>query len=500
MSVWRPVSLPITAVLAAACVWLDRGVAFDQLLTASDIHPDQGFAYSATITATPFGFVLLADDLSHPDRALTVVRENGRVLGDAHSLHDKIRRFGRGAFSQWGNALYFSASDNSDPRTNGRSYVACITVAPTSTANWLLWFFFLGALPLNLDLLKSFARGFGSQLTRVPGVFWAWRNVVPGLVITLTMLGLVAAGGEAWLHLTVKEPFIEIKWPSAWSPEASFTFAPHAEIQYTNHLDYWIKQKTNAYGFADRDWSPAKLPGVLRIEFIGDSFVEAVQVPIEQKSHVLFEEKANQVFGSPKIETAAFGMSGTGQANQLKFYDSSGCKFHPAVVILVVVSNDFGNEFGPVGRGAQWLASRPPPPVILRSQKPERTVQACAARRAMEQLSVARRQRKIARADEKWEHSMIGSQINLRFIPGFSRHLGFTFPSWLPRLLRIPAKRTFTRRASQQFGRSPAMNIPLISGIFPTTGISTACLRHNVSLPHLPRRLRPRGSLWMNSN
>ena len=41
----------------------------------------------------------------------------------AHAVHDDIRAKGRGAYSHWTAAvLYFSASDNSDPRKNGRAY------------------------------------------------------------------------------------------------------------------------------------------------------------------------------------------------------------------------------------------------------------------------------------------------------------------------------------------------------------------------------------------
>lgn len=48
--------------------------------------------------------------------------EDGIPLGPAHTLHADIRAQGGGRFSHWGGSLYFSASDNSDPRVNGRRY------------------------------------------------------------------------------------------------------------------------------------------------------------------------------------------------------------------------------------------------------------------------------------------------------------------------------------------------------------------------------------------
>ncbi|MGY2989950.1 MULTISPECIES: radical SAM protein [Bradyrhizobium] len=51
-----------------------------------------------------------------------VLLEDGRALDGPHSLHDDIRTGGRGRYSVWDKSLYFSTSDNSDPRSNGRHY------------------------------------------------------------------------------------------------------------------------------------------------------------------------------------------------------------------------------------------------------------------------------------------------------------------------------------------------------------------------------------------
>jgi hypothetical protein len=217
-------------------------------------------------------------------------------------------------------------------------------------------------------------RRINSWIDRIPGLRWVWFNLGPGLLVSVIVLFLVGLAGEGWIRLRVRhnakasppvsankaatanasaapiespkqsEPFQKIIWPGTWNPEATFTFLPHAEIQWTNHLDFWVRQRSNAVGFADRDWDEAKPPGVIRIAFIGDSFVEALQVPIEDKSHVIFEAKANRALAPKKFETAAFGMSGTGQVNQLSFYDAVARKFRPDLVVLVVVNNDFANN------------------------------------------------------------------------------------------------------------------------------------------------------------
>lgn len=51
------------------------------------------------------------------------LEENGQKLLKPNSSHQEIREKGLGSYSFWGQYLYYSSSDNSDPRKNGRSYI-----------------------------------------------------------------------------------------------------------------------------------------------------------------------------------------------------------------------------------------------------------------------------------------------------------------------------------------------------------------------------------------
>ena len=77
----------------------------------------------------PAAFIA-GDDLADPQSSPLQVYEQGRPLGPAHTLHDKITDTGSGRFSHWQSAVIFSASDNTDPRTNGRTYEAHAQIAP----------------------------------------------------------------------------------------------------------------------------------------------------------------------------------------------------------------------------------------------------------------------------------------------------------------------------------------------------------------------------------
>jgi hypothetical protein len=45
-------------------------------------------------------------------------------MGSPHSLHVDIMKDGRGRYSHWGTSMIFSTSDNTNPNSNGRTYVA----------------------------------------------------------------------------------------------------------------------------------------------------------------------------------------------------------------------------------------------------------------------------------------------------------------------------------------------------------------------------------------
>jgi hypothetical protein len=62
--------------------------------------------------------------LSQNDTSLSpaLLYEDGQLLGPGNAMHTEIGTRGQGRFSFWKGDLVFSASDNSDPRMNGRQY------------------------------------------------------------------------------------------------------------------------------------------------------------------------------------------------------------------------------------------------------------------------------------------------------------------------------------------------------------------------------------------
>lgn len=87
------------------------------------VRPEKGHAWIVTL---PPEWAASSSDLKHLDRSRLRLIENGTPLGPGNATHAEIREEGKGAYSHWQTALYFSTSDNSDPRRNGRTYVVVI--------------------------------------------------------------------------------------------------------------------------------------------------------------------------------------------------------------------------------------------------------------------------------------------------------------------------------------------------------------------------------------
>jgi MoaA/NifB/PqqE/SkfB family radical SAM enzyme len=62
------------------------------------------------------------DDPENRLRSTLRLFEDGVPLLDAHHFHQTVATRGGGRYSHWGNELIFSATDNTNPNTNGRKY------------------------------------------------------------------------------------------------------------------------------------------------------------------------------------------------------------------------------------------------------------------------------------------------------------------------------------------------------------------------------------------
>ena len=153
-------------------------------------------------------------------------------------------------------------------------------------------------------------------------------------------LALLAVAGEIRLRSTV--PFTTSNIPRAFVPGVGVLGRPGAEVRHTNRLDFWQVSRFNAQGFLDRE-PPRAEPAAdaCHVTVIGDSFVEALQVPVADKLHVRLEVLAARRPGSLHVTTSAFGRGGTGQIAQLAYYDEFARERAPGLIVLVFHLNDY---------------------------------------------------------------------------------------------------------------------------------------------------------------
>jgi hypothetical protein len=93
----------------------------------------------------PYSYVVIlgTDNLSQTESFASpaVLLEDGHALGPGNTLHVEIGEQGGGRFSYWKYNLYFSSSDNSDPRTNGRVYILTVPIIPEF--QWLVFVYLI---------------------------------------------------------------------------------------------------------------------------------------------------------------------------------------------------------------------------------------------------------------------------------------------------------------------------------------------------------------------
>lgn len=158
-AVWLYVLAGLAVAALALWAW-SVGLPWRLRVDAAAVEPDQGYAYIIAAEAQ-WPLVLVADGEGRPDDSVLQVFENGGALGPAHVSHDAVRQTGHGSFSHWNHAVWFSASDNSDPRANGRAYELRSTVRMDGRGAGVV-----AGLGLALAVLAVAMRASGRRLPR----------------------------------------------------------------------------------------------------------------------------------------------------------------------------------------------------------------------------------------------------------------------------------------------------------------------------------------------
>ena len=162
-------------------------------------------------------------------------------------------------------------------------------------------------------------------------------------LLILAGLALIGIAGEGWLRLT--KPHMEQSYSNVFVPGMGYMYAPNTAVNWTNYLDFWVTERTNRLGFLDREpVSLERAASSCHISIIGDSFVDARQVPVADKFQVRLTQLAAQRLPDLDITASAYGRGGSGQFGQLPLYDKFASRLNPKLIVLVFVLNDLENN------------------------------------------------------------------------------------------------------------------------------------------------------------
>ena len=125
--------------------------------------------------------------------------------------------------------------------------------------------------------------------------------------------------------------------------------------------DYGVLVRTNSQGLRDREHEILPAPGRFRILVLGDSFMEAYQVPLEESLPRRLEARLE----GRGAEVLNLGVGGYGTAQELLALEHDGLRYRPNLVVLAFyAANDVENnsralEAGLFGEDAPTTFSRP---------------------------------------------------------------------------------------------------------------------------------------------
>ena len=157
----------------------------------------------------------------------------------------------------------------------------------------------------------------------------------------------VAALGAALIVGEVALRAIGFSYPNFWEPD------PLTGSKLRPRMEGWQRDEGNAFvkinsqGWRDREHPVAKPADTYRIAILGDSYAEAMQVPLERAFWSILPSRLSSCGfgGGKKIETVNFGVSGYGTGHELLTLRERVWRYQPDMVLLAFFpGNDVRNN------------------------------------------------------------------------------------------------------------------------------------------------------------
>jgi len=160
----------------------------------------------------------------------------------------------------------------------------------------------------------------------------------------------LAAGGllAAFLVLEAGVRWVRLVPDRFWEPDPllGVRLVPGATGWWTQEeREFVVPVAINGAGRRDVDRPEAKPADTARVLVLGDSFVEALHVPVEATFPRQLEARLNRDGRAPRIEVLSAGVSGYGTASETLYFERDGRRYAPDLVLLAFYpGNDVKNN------------------------------------------------------------------------------------------------------------------------------------------------------------
>lgn len=107
--------------------------------------------------------------------------------------------------------------------------------------------------------------------------------------------------------------------------------------EYVSNREFANKVTTNSFGFHDVE-HPLYNRATSRVVLLGDSYLEALQVPLEKTVARVLERELNQ--SETRWEVIALGRAGASTAEEIVLWEEWGSRFKPDYAAIIFSQND----------------------------------------------------------------------------------------------------------------------------------------------------------------
>jgi hypothetical protein len=171
-----------------------------------------------------------------------------------------------------------------------------------------------------------------------------------GVAALLVIGGVAAALAVAELLLRVV-PIPGVSYHSfMYDAVTGQRFYPNTTVIYRSSRGDVVRRRVNSWGYLDSEHALDKPPGVRRIGFFGDSFVEARQVPLDRTFHKIVETRLNASSAGRKYECIAVAMMGYSTLQSRLESERWTERLGLDDVVYVFCENDPGNHIPAINR------------------------------------------------------------------------------------------------------------------------------------------------------